>query len=182
MSSNRREFARIDVSLCTRFRCLDEAEAEALTETLLARPSVWAPANESRLRDLASSTAAGTEGVLAQALLDLAGEIVQLRSRVLDAGGPMPSGTIVQISGGGGQLASPIDLDLHQLLELRFDDPAQCLPPIRALARIVHRRVTEVDAYGFRFEAIHPQDQDRLIRYIYQLQRQAIREAHATNS
>ncbi len=182
MSKNRREFARIDVELHARFRSVSGDEIRDLEQQLALRPSVWAPTDESRLRDLASSTAAGTDGILAQALLDVAAEIVLLRSRVLDLGGPMDTGTITQLSGGGGQLVASALLDLGQDLELRLDDYEQGLPPIRALVKVVHRRGEVPDAYGFRFEVIHARDQDRLIRFIYQLQRQAIREAQSTDS
>ena len=171
-----REFARIDVSLNARFQVLEPDSASRLLELLERKPSVWAPSQESALRNLAISGTSDREAILAQAVLDLAGQVVTLRSRLIDATGPMQSGTILELSGGGGRLSTEPLLDLDTLLELRLPSDEDGCPPVRALVRIVHRDPKPPGSYGLKFEGIHPQDQDRIIRYIYQVQRSALRE------
>ncbi len=174
----RREFARIPVQLRVRFRIVEDTEAGALSEEIVERPSVWAPAGEAALRDIASGTTSGKDGLLSQAILELASQVVRLQALVLDGAGPMQAGLVVQLSGGGGQLAAELPLRVGARIELRFADEETGAPPVRAIAEIVHEHADAPARYGFRFSAIHPQDQDRLIRFLYRIQRQQLRGIH----
>lgn len=169
-----REFARIEVRLGALVQPLDEPRAEALRREILARQTVWAPGNETALRDMAASGQAGPESLLAQAILELAEQIARLQAKVLGPPEPVKRATIVQLSGGGGRLTSPLPLERGERLELRLD--GEEVHPIRMLIRVVHDH--GADGHGFVFEAIHPRDQDRLVRLIYGLQRQGLRETH----
>lgn len=175
---NDREYARIPVRLGARFRLLEPDEASEVSKEILTAPTVWAPSGEAEIRNLASSAKAGPQGLLAAAILEIAEQLVVLRAAVLDQGGPMQAATLGELSGGGGQLTTELLLAQETKVDLRLDDPGSDAPPLRAVAEIVHRYGPPSGRYGFRFAAIHPSDRDRLIRYLYQLQRRALRNAH----
>lgn len=171
---DKREFARVEVAFDALVQPLDAERANNVREIIRSRPSVWTPANESTLRDIANSGSVGPESLLAQAVLELSEQIVQLRSRVLEADAPVKAATIQQISGGGGQLECGMALTKGDRLEVLFQDGEDGIPPIRALIEIVHNS-TKAQGAGFRYDAIHPHDEKILMRMIYQLQRQALR-------
>jgi hypothetical protein len=176
-----REFARIQVGLGVGVQPLDPQRAERLRADILSHPSVWAPTDASALRDLAATGGSGHEAVLAQSILELATQLVRLRNRMSRGDGPVCRATLVQLSGGGGQLEGDLPLDAGDLFELRFDDDDHNgMPPLTALGRVIHR--TEPQAgVGFCFESIHARDQELLIRAIYMLQRRALRESGRTD-
>jgi hypothetical protein len=175
---NEREWARVQVKVRARFKVIDEQEAARLEREILARPSVWGPSGEAGLRELAGSAAAGPSPLLAQALLEISRQVVRLQARFGDSGGPMETAEVGELSGGGGNLATPLLLRRGDRLELRFEDDDDDAPPVRALASVVHEGGPPPGRYGFHFDAIHSADRDRLIRFIYQVQRRALRTAH----
>lgn len=172
-----REFARIQVRLGVGVQPLDSERAERLRAEISSHPSVWAPTDATALRDLAVTGGSGHEAVLAQSILELAAQLVRLRNRLSHGDGPVCRATVVQISGGGGQLEGELPLDSGDLFELRFDDDDDYgIPPLLTLGRVIHRTSPEAGV-GFCFESIHPRDQELLIRAIYTLQRRALRES-----
>jgi hypothetical protein len=172
-AGEQREFARIDVSFRATLRPLDAERAAELGEQILGRPSVWAPANEPTLRELATGGAVDAPAVLAQAVLELCEQVVHLRGRLAEpAGAAGKRATLLQLSGGGGLFVCDLALEEDDLFELRLDDGEA--PPIQALGRVIHRGGPP-GARGFRFEAIHPRDHELLMRVIYRVQRQALR-------
>jgi hypothetical protein len=170
--STDREFARIDVRIRARMQPLDDARAALLAKALLERPSVWTPTGLAVLRDLASGSAPGPSTTLAQAVLETTVEIARLASRQENGTSALHEATIVQLSGGGGRLATPFPLDVDDRIELSFDDDDPEIPPVRALARVVHRHE---DSIGFSSEVLHPRDQELVVRAIYGLQRRSLR-------
>ena len=174
--SNEREYARIDVDLPVRFKILEAEEAAALQEILEEKATVWAPSHEKVLLDMATAGTSDREAMLAQAVLDLSEQIVKLRSHLVNSAGPMQSGAVQELSGGGGRLATKLLLEQDTLLDLSLLSGDEDCPPIRIIARIVHRNSSPPSDYGFKFEVINPQDHDRIIRYIYQIQRRALRK------
>jgi hypothetical protein len=169
-----REFARIDVELRARVQPLDAVRAARLAAEAAERPSVWAPASLAALRDLAAGSAPGPSATLAQAILEIAGEVARLRARAADGPSPVQEATIVQLSGGGGRLLCAFPLAIDDLIELRLDDDDPAVPPLRVLARVVHR-ADDGSGVGFAFEALHPRDHDLVMRLIYGLQRRSLR-------
>jgi hypothetical protein len=177
-AKNEREWARVQVKVRARFKVIDEQEAARLEREILARPSVWAPSGEAGLRELAGSAAGGPSPMLAQALLEISRQVVRLQARLGDSEGPMEPAEVGELSGGGGQLATPLLLHRGDRLELWFEDDDDDAPPVRARASVVHEGGPSPGRFGFHFDAIHPADRDRLIRFIYQVQRRALRTAH----
>ena len=114
--------------------------------------------------------------MLAQAILDLCSQVAGLRSRILDSAGPVKSAAILQLSGGGGELRCDLCLEEGDRFEIRFKDDENDVPPIRALGQVVHES-QQGNRVGFCFKAMHPRDQDLLMRTIYRLQREALRNA-----
>jgi hypothetical protein len=176
--SNDREFARIPVRIPARFKILSAEEIETLRETILDAPSVWALDGESTLRNLAASTQAGAEGILARAMLELSTQMARLTYRVLHSGGPMEPATLVQLSGGGARIECHPLLERGTRLQLRLEDHESGNPPVQVLAQVVHAEGSSPGRYGIKFETVHPADQERLIRFIYRLQRKELRRKH----
>lgn len=170
-----REFARIRVSLRARYQAVNPSRAEEIRDVILQQPSVWAPSVESALRDMATSGAAGSEGVLSRAILELADQVVHLKSLLGESGGPMRPVEVSELSGGGGALILDAVPEQGALMDVRLHDVAEQPPPVRFLAEVVHIQKDNPLRCGIKFVAIHPQDQDRLIRYVYQVQRRALR-------
>ena len=175
MSRDQRKYARIEAVVEARVRLVDEEQATEMKRSFGSRPSVWKLRDESTIRSLASQSGVDRQAVLAQAVLELAAQVVRLQAQIQQTDEPMHPATIVQLSGGGGQMSTPLPIKLGDKLEVHFQDDERT-PPIHALVEIVHARGTP-GGFGFRFEAIHPHDHDRLIRLIYQIQREALREA-----
>lgn len=173
--NEQREFARVDCRIPARYGIVDPAHEDRTRAEILERASVWSPANEGTLRELASS-GHGHEAQLAAALLDACAQIVTLRARIGQGGGPMQAAEIRQISGGGGKMSTSLLLEAGAVLDLRLD-PADDAPPIRTLVEIVHVDGSAEAPYGFRFAEIHAGDRERLIRFVYLLQRRALRRA-----
>jgi hypothetical protein len=172
-----RQHARIEVRLRARFTVLDRNEAEILEERILEAPSVWSPEGENELTKMADSGQSGPEGLLARAILDLSHQIGRLSHHLLTAIGPAEMGTISQISGGGAQFSTQYLLEEGSLLDIRLVDDELEAPPVRAIAEVVHVRGAPPSRYGIAFKTIHPVDNERLIRYIYQVQRRQLRQA-----
>ncbi|MCP3979386.1 MAG: hypothetical protein GY716_08660 [bacterium] len=128
------------------------------------------------LIDLAS-TGSSNEAMLARAVLGLARQVGRLSHSVFDSTGPNAVGTLHQLSGGGGLLSSSAALQPGEQLDLRMWDEDPQVPPIRMLAEIVRVDHPTPGPFPLRFTAIHPQDRERLIRYLYEVQRRALREA-----
>ena len=173
---NEREFARLEVQLRARFRVVESDEdLEALTADVLRRPSVWGLEGESELWHVADSPQSGPQGLLARAVLDLARQVQRVSGQVLDESGPMNVGSVVQLSGGGIRFATSALFSNGTILLLRLMDERMEAPPVRALAEVAHVEGEAAARYGLAFTTIHPADRERLIRYIYQLQRRALR-------
>lgn len=168
-----REFARIAVAFQASILPVDE-DLDARRELILRAPSVWSPSNENALREMVAGDSGEANSRLAQAILDLSAQLVRLQTRMEAGGRAMTDVRVIEISGGGGQIEAPLPLQVGDRLEMRFDTTDEAVPPIRALIEILHTK-GEGQAFGFRFDALHPADQDRLIRWIYQLQRVALR-------
>lgn len=172
-----REFARISVQLDTRFRVVEADAVELLEAQLAEAPSVWAPEGERALVDLASSTGTGNDALIAKAILDITRQIRRLRTSVRNPGGPMEVGLLSQVSGGGARLETSLPLDAGVCLDLRLLDDESEPPPVRALAEVIHGVGLPPGAYGLKFRAMHRSDTERLIRYIYRIQRRELRRA-----
>jgi hypothetical protein len=172
-----RQHARVKVRLGARFTLLDREQAEELEEQLLEKPSVWTLSSENELMKLADGSQSGDEALLAGAILDLCRQVERLGHRQYEAVGPSEVGTVVQLSGGGMLFSTQYHMKEGDLLDIRLLDETMEAPPIRALAEIVHQRGAPPNRYGLRFNTIHPLDKERLIRYIYQLQRRELRRA-----
>jgi hypothetical protein len=172
----RREFARIPVRIAARLKILEPSEAEELRRELLENPSVWSPPGEPALRELASGSRSDETALLSQAILDLCERLQVLDHRVAGAARPMEAVRLVQLSGSGAQLHSRRRIAPGTLLELQLDDDGSGVPPLRILAEVVHARGEGGSVYGVRFAAIHPIDSERLIRYVYRIQRQTLRK------
>lgn len=175
---NQREFGRFAVQLQARFRVIEAAdEIEALAEKVRAATEIWSPEGESELRKLADGPLSGSEGALARAILSLGRQVERLTHRLMDDGGPMEVGNIVELSGGGALFVTGAVLDPGSVLDFRVVDDEGDAPPMRVLARVVHISGPPPRQYGLRFEEIHPVDRERLIRYVYQIQRRELRKA-----
>ena len=177
---NEREFARLEAHLQARFRVIEsETELATLVADVLKAPSVWGAEGESELRHLADSPQSGAPGLLARALLDVARQVQRMSGRLLDEGGPMNVGTVDQISGGGVRFATSALLKRGSLLLLRLMDDRLEAPPVRVIAEVAHAGGPAPARYGLAFTTIHPADRNRLIRYVYQLQRRELRHGGA---
>lgn len=175
---NEREFARFAVRLRARFRVVEnDEELETLSERLLETPSVWAPEGESELWKLADSPGSGPDGLLARAILDIARQVERLNGRLMDDAGPMSVGSVVQLSGGGIRFSTSTLLKAGDRVDLRLMDDESEAPPIRILGEVVHVEGTPPAHYGLAFKTIHPVDRERLMRYIYHVQRRELRRA-----
>jgi c-di-GMP-binding flagellar brake protein YcgR len=174
---NRRQFARISVSLRVRFRVVRGDEADALREELLDAPSVWAPEGESLLLKLATGSGSGSEGLLARAVLDVSRQIGRLSHHVLAASGPTAVGDLLQLSGGGCLLSTRSTVPEGSQLDLRIADDDLEAPPIRFLAEVVRGQRPPDGRVPLRFASMHPSDQERLIRFLHALQRRQLRKA-----
>ena len=170
-----REFARVTVQLDTRFRIVEGKSIDCLEARLAEAPTVWAPEGERALVDLANSTRAGSDALMAKAILDITRQVRRLRTAVRDPGGPMEVGRLTQLSGGGGRLVTTMTLEYGACLDLRLLDDDTEPPPVRLLAEVVHGNGLPPGAYGLKFRAMHRSDRDRLIRHIYRLQRRELR-------
>jgi len=89
------------------------------------------------------------------------------------------SGTTVDVSGGGISLATGSPLPVGQHVDMTFLLPTR--PEIRldllGRVRLVEQLEEEMDAYkiGVEFVALSEIDRDRLVRYIFQKQRECLR-------
>jgi len=172
-----REFARIGVEISARVQPLDESRAARLAERVKSLSSVWVPTDESTLRDMAAGSVPANEALLARAMLELVDRLACLEDRLRETEGPVKPAVVSQLSGGGGLLACPLAFSVGDPFEIQLCSNADGVPPILALGRIVHRSAGEPTS-GFRFEAMHPKDQTLLMRFLYRLQREALRRSH----
>ena len=175
--SNRRQFARIRVRLGARYRIVAGQEAEDLERELLEAPSVWAPEGESELLKLATRSGSGSDGLLAQAILDVSRQIGKLSHHILDRGGPAAFAEFHQLSGSGGLLSTHAALSEATRLDLRLSGDDIEAPPVRIVAEVLRGQPAATDDFPLRFRSIHPTDQERLIRFIHSLQRRKLRRA-----
>ena len=177
---NEREFARFDVEVRVRFSIVSEESAAEVERKLLDAPSVWNVQGEGELLKLASGAGSGTEGALAGALLDIARQVGRLTHRLLDSSGPMEVGTFTQLAENGARFATHMLLDPGALLDIRMMSDDADVPPVRLLAEVRHVQGGAPARYGLCFRAIHPRDRERLIRYLYEIQRRELRRASVT--
>lgn len=171
-----RAFFRVAVRLPARLRPLGADEIERLRDAVRTAPWVWAPSEAAALEGLASRPAASAERLLARAVLEVAEQVSALRGFLLEQGGPMSAATIVELSGGGGQLVARTPLEPGQRFELRIEPGGRGGPPaVRAVGEVV--RLLDATAFfcAFRFDSIHSDDQDRLVAWLYAVQREAVR-------
>ncbi len=176
--ASEREFARIPVELAARIRLLEsDGEAQVLARELQERPSVWSVQEETELQRLATSSASAPEAVLARALLEVAAQLQRLRYRVLRPGPPMEPARVTEISGSGLRLSTERLLQPGTRLEIQLEDDENGAPPLRLLGEVVHASGRAPAFYGVRFVAAHPADARRLLRFIYEIQRRALRGA-----
>ncbi len=169
-----RRYARVETSFEARIRLVAPDELDAIERRLAAAPSVWSPSQQDELRKLSAQS--GTDAVLANALLEVTREFVKLQSRLTPHHPESVPATVVNLSGGGGRLVTPIDVSPGDLFEMRFLADATGVPPVEALIEIVSSRGDSPPTHGFRLIAIHPRDKDRLIRHTYRVQRAALRK------
>jgi hypothetical protein len=174
---NSREFARVQVRIRARCRVLDERSAPIFRDRIESFPTVWAPRSEGALRDLATNQSSARDGWLAQAILDVADRLVRLESTIAAADTPGSEGWIVELSGGGGRLEIGAVYERGTMLLVSFQGEDDA-PPLQVIAEIVHIVPQPPPAYGFRFASIHEADRERLIRYLYGVQRRALRASH----
>lgn len=174
-----REFARLDARLEARLREIGPEEAAALETRLGESPTVWALENETVLENMAAGVRSGNDAVLAESILELAKRLGQFRNRESDPGGPMGVATVIQLSGGGALLETHHLLSVGARVELRLIDDGSGVPPLQILAEVVHATDETPPTAGLRFEAVHPLDRERLVRFLYLLQRRELRRAHA---
>ena len=179
---NRREFARIAVQLRVRFRIVRGEEVEAVERALLEAPSVWAPAGESELLKLATSSGRGSEGFIAQAILDVCRQIGRLSHHAFVATGPTAVGEFLQLSGGGALMATRVVLTEGTHLDLRLSDEDLEAPPVRILAKILGGERLAEGEVPVKFVTLHPTDRERLIRFLHALQRRELRRAHRSEN
>jgi len=177
-SRSDREFARIPVELGARFRVLDEQAFKGLSKKLLTHASVWAPSEEKSLIDLATAGRSQPNGMLARAILDISAQVQRLSYRVLEPDVAMERAELAELSAKGCRLGSPLMLERGSLLEMRILDDGTGVPPVRVGAEVVHTDGAAPARYGVRFVIAHPTDIERLIRYIYQRQRETLRSSH----
>ena len=173
---SKRDLIRVNVHLRARFLALEPAAGALLRDDIHRNPSIVDHEKEESLRELAAAALANPNGVMARAILDLANQIARLRVRLSDHDGPMLAAELLNLSGGGCLLdTGSVSLASGTLLDLRIEDDISSLPPLRVLAEVVRADGPERGRYGVRFAAIHRQDQERLVRYVYDLQRQVLR-------
>ncbi len=178
-----RAFFRVAVHVPARLRPLAPEEVERVREAVRRAPALWAPSEVPVLEGLASRPAPSAERTLARAVLELAEQVSALRGLLLEQGGPMGAATIVELSGGGGQLAARVRLDPGQHFELRIESGGPGGPaPLRAVGEVVRLLDPSGLHCAFRFDAIHPDDQDRLVAWLYDVQREAFRRAGGVSS
>lgn len=181
-SINRREFARVDVRAEAQVMPVEPEELEALRVQLLRRASVWAPGDITALRMMANGSPSRESSMLARALVELSREVARLRQ--VSDGGDWDArgirGALQRLSGNGGQLESPAPVQKDDLLLMRVIADDSGMPPVQCLIRVVDPHV-EPGVCGFRFEAIHPEDQDRMVRHVFRVQRQELRDAAFEN-
>lgn len=172
-TANSREFVRVIVKIPVHFRAVTREETETLEREFLSRPAGWGLNEEGALRDLAISPSGGSEGILARAILEITAQVGRLTGETEASDGPRQVGELVDLSGGGGLLQTETTLASGDFLDIRFtyEDKA---PPLRALVEILLQRTTHSEGYAFRFHTIHRLDQERLIRHVYDIQRQAM--------
>ena len=127
---------------------------------------------------MANGSQSRESSLIARALVEISREIARLRQvcdseawneRSVDA-------TLECLSGSGGQLGTPAPLQRDEILLMRVLADDDGMPPIQCLIRIVAPGL-EAGRSGFSFEAIHPEDQDRLVRHVFRLQRKELRDA-----
>ena len=82
--------------------------------------------------------------------------------------------TTLNISGGGLLFLDPLDLPHGSVIEIEIE-VAPGSSPVRARGRVV--REVGQDAKGVQIEAIHADDRERLIRYVTERERLALRIA-----
>jgi hypothetical protein len=172
-----REFFRVSVRVPARLRLLAAEESEQVREEIRRAPTIWSLSEASSIEAIASRPAPSAERALAGAVLELAGQVSLLRARSFEPGGPMVVATVVELSGGGGQLEAASPLERGQRFELWIEPNPLAAPPLRAVAEVVRHLDSTGQHVAFRFDGIHPQDQDRLVAWLYGVQREALRPA-----
>lgn len=171
-----RAFFRVPVRLSARLRPLGPDEIERVRELVRSAPGVWAPSEATALEALASRPAPSAERLLARTVLEVAEQVSELRRLLLERSGPMSAATIVELSGGGGQLAARTPLEPGQRFELRIEAGGPGGPPaLRAVGEVVRLLDPSALSCAFRFDSIHRDDQDRLVAWLYRVQREAAR-------
>jgi PilZ domain-containing protein len=181
---NRREYLRIRDAVQVRFRVLTTAEAAVESKARHERPSVHNLALIKALEEAVLKTK--EEGGLSLLLLHKIIEIDDKLARILasldrqpSARGPDRAARTINLSAGGCSLPPAPDLVPGVPLDLTLELPT--FPPIAIRAvGVVVRSPVEAGApsvAGISFEAIHEEDREMLYHYIFQRQREQIRES-----
>ena len=71
---------------------------------------------------MADRAASGAEALLAQAILELSGEVRRLRSRVRDTNPLETPATVTDLSGSGCRILTPLVLAHRDWIEIRFEE------------------------------------------------------------
>lgn len=187
VAENQREYLRILDSVEVRFRVVGAEEASALGQHRRERPSIHDIALIRALEE--ASRRVEEEGGLSLLLLHKMMEIDQkinaltreLGRKGDDFGGWRVAQT-VNLSAGGVALPAMEGFDDGDFVDLTMHLPT--FPPltVRALGRIVRAATDpapsgEHPMVGIVFEGIHEEDREMIYHYIFQRQREQIRQA-----
>lgn len=188
-SPNRtRSFARVDERLPVRLRVIDASEAEALARRLAQEASYTEKVAGEPPRRLRS--AGSWEQAALAAILDrlerlertVEGIAARLEVDLADNGGWI-EGETVSVSGGGLGIWAPVRLPENIFLEVELTLAGEPAGMVRVLGRVtslVHPDGQDLPVGRFRlgvaFEAIHPEDQEAVVRHTFRAQRALLRE------
>jgi len=184
-SENRREYLRIADSVKTRFTIVDQQEATELAQDRHARPSVHNIALIKALQE--ASRHVEKEGGLPVLLFHKVLEMDQKLDAILhevkretSVSGSNVKTRTVDLGAGGCSIPAMPELQPGAHLDLTLH--LQTFPPlsIRILGRVIRLEAEETQkpqpTVGIHFDAIHEEDREMLYHYIFQRQREHIRQ------
>ncbi|HZE89761.1 MAG TPA: PilZ domain-containing protein [Verrucomicrobiae bacterium] len=180
---NRREYLRIKDSIQIHYRVVDETAAEELTRERMARPSIH---NLALIRALEEAShrieeEQGISVLLLHKIIEMDDKLARilavLENRKAAEGTDCVARTAT-LSAGGCSIAREAGLDAGTRLDLVLFLPT--FPPmtIRAVGTIVRAGADESAEViaGVQFTAIHEEDREMLYHYLFQRQREQIRQ------
>lgn len=188
-SDNRREFLRIRDAVQVRFNIVTAAEAAAQSKDRKERPSVHNLALIKALEEAAQKIEQdnGLSVLLLHKIIEIDDKLALiLRSLNRDpaSGGPDRVTRTINLGAGGCSFPAAEGLVPGAHLDLTLHLPT--FPPlaIRAVGVIVRAASEEAaeSLAGVQFEAIHEEDREMLYHYIFQRQREQIRQSTRGNA